>query len=355
MRKIVALLLICMLLLSGCSNWLKSSYSSVKPHEEPLHQQGDPEVSVSNSEEMRDALISVIEAGAESGVVYIRHETEDSARQDMDRAISDVCTNNPFAAYSVEKISYAFGNRNGRKAMSIQVDYLPNRIRADKILRIETLEQVEEQLTQRLDACDAAVVLYLDNPEQVDYAQIVEDYAITHPEKVMESPDVTVNLYPELAQQQVVEIKFTYQTSRAELRTLQNKVAPVFASAAQYVTGEWTPTEKAQRLYAFLMERYAYNIQTSITPAYSLLLHGVGDSRAFATVYAAMCRQAELDCRMVTGTRNGTAWVWNAVQIDGEYYYIDLLFCNENGGFRLSKQEEMPNYVWDYSAYPMAE
>ena len=196
MRKIVAVLLTCMLLLSGCSDWLRSSYSSVKPHEEPLHQQNDPEISVSDYEEIKDALITAIEVGAESNVVFVLYETEDSARQDMDRAISDVCTNNPFAAYSVEEISYAFGNRNGRKAMSIQIDYLPNRIRADKILRIETLEQVEEQLTQRLDACDAGVVLYLDNPEQVDYTQIAEDYAIAHPEKVMESPEVTVNLYP---------------------------------------------------------------------------------------------------------------------------------------------------------------
>ena len=44
------------------------------------------------------------------------------------------------------------------------------------------------------------------------------------------------------------------------------------------------------------MERYDYRIETSITPAYSLLRHGVGDSRAFAVVYAAMCQQAGLEC-----------------------------------------------------------
>ena len=129
----------------------------------------------------------------------------------------------------------------------------------------------------------------------------------------------------------------------------------VFSSAAQHATGDWTAAEKAQRLYGFLMDRYEYNIQTSITPAYSLLLHGVGDSRAFAMVYSAMCRQAGLDGHVVTGTREGTSWVWNAVQIDGEYYYIDLLRCNESDGFRLYTQAEMTSYVWDYSAYPIVE
>ena len=115
-------------------------------------------------------------------------------------------------------------------------------------------------------------------------------------------------------------------------------------------------SQKAEMLYTFVMNRYDYyDIQTSITPVYSLLLHGIGDSQAFAMVYAAMCRQASLNAYVISGTRDGAPWVWNAVQIDGEYYYIDLLRCNEGDGFRLYTQAEMTNYVWDSSAYPVAE
>ena len=49
-----------------------------------------------------------------------------------------------------------------------------------------------------------------------------------------------------------------------------------------YVSGEGEDFQKFSQLDGFLMERFDYKFETSITPAYSLLHHGVGDSRAFA-------------------------------------------------------------------------
>ena len=353
MKRITALFLIMSLLLCGCSFWMDGSYSSVEPHEEPSKQTGDSAVAVYNYGDVTAALSNLVESGKESGMLSMQYESEEKVQEDLDAAVEQVSKNNPFAAYAVEKIDYQFGTSGGRKAVSIQISYLQNRTAVDKIQRAETLQQVEQIIYQQLDACAAGVVVYFESLEQPDYAQWVADYALAYPQQVMEAPEITVSLYPEEGEKQIVELKFSYQTSRAELRTLQNKVAPVFASAAQYVSGKWSAEQKAQRLYEFLMERYEYNIQTSITPAYSLLLHGVGDHRAFAMVYGAMCREAGLNCHLVTGTRAGTPWVWNAVQLDGEYYYIDLLNSADTG-FRLYAQGEMTEYVWDYSAYPTA-
>ena len=351
MKRITALLLMISLLLCGCSFWLDGSYSSVEPHEEPSNQTGVTAVTVYNYTDVTTALSNLVESGKVSGMLSMQYESEEKAKVDLERAVAETSKNNPFAAYAVEKIHYQFGTSGGRKAVSIQITYLENRTQTDKIQRLKTLGQVEQLIAQQLDACAAGMVVYFDNSEQPDYAQMVADYALAYPQHVMEVPEVTVSLYPEQGEKQIAELKFSYQTSRAELRTLQNKVAPVFTSAARHVSGKWTAEEKAQRLYEFLMERYEYNIQTSITPAYSLLLHGVGDQRAFAMVYGAMCREAGLNCYMVTGTRAGTPWVWNAVQLDGVYYYIDLLNSTDTG-FRLYTQEEMKEYVWDYSAYP---
>lgn len=355
MKRMGALFIALCLMLSGCGLWLDGSYSSVEPHTQPSNQTDKPAITVSDYEELKMSLISMVESGAESAVLSLTYAEEDLARTDMEKAIREVCRKDPFAAYAVERMDYAFGTSGGQKAVSVQITYLQNRVETDQIQRVKTLSHVQKIVADGLDACDAGVVLYFENPEQVDYAQMVEDYALEYPQRVMEVPEVTVRLYPEQGTEQIVELKFSYQTSREELRTLQNKVAPVFSSASQHVAGDWTAAEKAQRLYAFLMERYEYNIRTSITPAYSLLVHGVGDNRAFAVVYAAMCRQAEVDCRVVTGTREGEPWVWNAVQIDGVYYYLDLLRCSSEGAFQLHPQEEMTDYVWDYSAYPIAE
>ena len=150
----------------------------------------------------------------------------------------------------------------------------------------------------------------------------------------------------------MLELIFTYQTSRDSLRRMQTQVQPVFDSAALYVSGEGEDYQKLSQLYGFLTERFDYKFETSITPAYSLLRHGVGDSRAFATVYAAMCRGAGLECMTVTGTRAGEPWTWNIVMDNGCYYHVDLLRSNAVGQFRTYTDSQMSNYVWDYSDYP---
>lgn len=353
MKRILALLLMLCLLLGGCSNWIDGNYSAVAPHTEPSNRVQRPNISVYNYVELTAALDSIIESGTESSILSLQYGTDETNRRDVEQAVREVQNRNPYAAYAVESIGYVFGVSGSRNAVNVRVAYLPNRVRMDKIQRVQTVAEARRIVTQHLDDCSAGVVLHFDIPEQIDYVQIVEDYALENPLMVMELPDVSVSLYPEGGQSQIVELKFSYQTSRVELRTMQNKVAPVFSSAQQYVAGSWSDAERCLRLYTFLMKRYDYNIQTSITPAYSLLLHGVGDSRAFAMVYAAMCNQAGVACRVVPGTRDGSPWVWNAVQINGEYYYLDLLRCKQDGVFTLYKQDQMGSYVWDYSAYPV--
>lgn len=353
MKKIAAFLMVLCLLLSGCSFWMNGSYSAVVPHTEPSNQTEKPVVNVSDYEELKAAIISMVDSSADSGVLYMQYTLDELARADMDAAVRDVCHNHPFAAYAVETMDYEFGTVGGRNAASVHITYLQNRVSKERIRRVDDLPQIKELIVERMEACESSVVLIFDSLNHVDYAQMAADCATEYPQRIMEAPEVTVSLYPEEGQEQIVELKFTYQTRREELRTLQNKVTPVFYSAAQFVTGDWTAEEKAARLYTFLMDRYEYNIQTSITPAYSLLLHGVGDNRAFAMVYAAMCRQSDVDCQVVTGTREGTPWVWNVLRIDGVYYYLDLLRSSSEGGFQMYTQDEMTDYVWDYSAYPV--
>ena len=353
MKRILALILALCLLLGGCSNWTDGSYSSVTPHTEPSNRGQKTTISVYSYADLTAALGSIIESGTESGILSLQYGTDETNRRDVELAVREVQNRNPYAAYAVESVGYVFGVSGGRNAVSVHIAYQPNRVRMDKIQWVQTASEVKRVVKQQLDECSAGTVLYFDIAEHIDYAQIVEDYALENPLMVMEKPTVSVSLYPETGRPQIVELKFTYQTNRVELRTMQNKVAPVFASAQQYVAGSWSDAEKCLRLYSFLMDRYDYNLQTSITPAYSLLLHGVGDSRAFAIVYAQMCQQAGIECYVVPGTRNGETWVWNAMKINGEYYYLDLLRCNQSGVFTLYEQSQMGSYVWDYSAYPM--
>lgn len=348
MKRIVVLTVALCLMLSGCSQWMSSSYSSVESHTETNQQESDPALTVSSYSQLCKALITLVRDGQTRGALSVLYAEENEIRADMDQAIEEICRSNPFAVYTVEEISYECGSGSGGKTVSVRITYLQDRARADRIQRVQNAEQANWFVIQQLEACEADAVLYVDTLERLDYDRIVREHAIANPHTVMEIPQVSVSYYPEDAQQQIVEIKFTYQTNREELRVLRNKVSPVFASAQQHTTGNYSAMEKLSRLYSFLMGRYdEYTVQTSITPTYSLLLHGEGDSQAFAMVYGAMCRQAGIECRVVIGTYNGEPWAWNAVEFNGEYYYIDLLRCSRERQFRLRTSEEMAAYQWD--------
>lgn len=353
MKKMIGLFLLLSILLSGCSYWMNGSYSSVVPHTEPNTQISTPATSVANYFQTKTSLTAMIMNSAESAVLTIQYESEEEAERDMRKAIKEVCESDPYAVYAVDNIRYEKGSSSGQSAFHVQIAYLQGRVDVKTIHTVKNMEDVEILIAEQLNACSAGVVFYCESWGEKDYAQIVADYAHTNPHKVIEEPEVTVNRYPENATKQVIELKFKYQTSRASLRTMQSQVELVFASAESSVDRTKVALEQCSQLYNFLMNRFpAYEIQTSITPAYSLLRHGVGDERAFATVYAAMCRRVGLDCEVVTGTRDGELWTWNVVEIENVYYHIDLLRNREEGQLHVHTGEEMLAYVWDYSQYP---
>ena len=91
-------------------------------------------------------------------------------------------------------------------------------------------------------------------------------------------------------------------------------------------------------------------------PAYSLLCQRVAHSLSFASVFYAECLTANLECRIVTGTLNGSTRDWNLLRIDGDYYYVDLMRSIEleETELQLLTQQELEEagYLWDASAYP---
>ena len=354
-RRMICLLMAICLFLSGCSTWMDGEYHSVTPHQEQLSAVQSGTQSAATYPELQAALTQMVDSGTESGVISVAEYNQSMVETGMSMAVQYLKTMYPLGAYAIEEINYEIGSSGGKPAISVNITYLHGRSEIRKIRAVGDMEAAQKEIADALERCDSGVVLLVSGFTQTDVAQFVEDYTVLHPDIVMETPEVAVGIYPDMGNDRILELKFTYQTSRESLRQMQAQVEPYFASASLYVSGNGSDTQKSAQLYAFLMERYDYKIETSITPAYSLLCHGVGDAEAFATVYAAMCRQAGLECQVVTGTKAGEPWWWNMVCDDGVYYHVDLLQCNAVGSFREMVDMEMEGYVWDYSAYDPAE
>lgn len=355
-RKVIAAMLLLSVLLGGCSGWMEGHYVSVEPHTEEGYQNNMEITEVTNYLQLRNALTSIVQSGRESSVISMASYGGSDVVEDMEAAIRYIRERLPIGAYAVDWIKYELGTTVGIPAVALTVGYNHKRAEIGRIRQVEDMEDAEAVVQSALRLCQPSVVMQISNYRtNADYALMVEKYAASHPNKVMEIPQVTANVYPETGSVRVVELVFTYQTDRNSLRSMQNYSESIFDSAALYVSAEDEQHVEFEQLYSFLMERNDYKLETSITPTYSLLRHGVGDSKAFALVYSAMCRQAGLECLVVSGTKEGEPWFWNIICIDGVYRHVDLLQLHTSGGFYPRTDDQMDGYVWDYSSYPVCE
>lgn len=350
MKKLIPIFLTLSLLLSGCA-MPGEKYVSVKPHREQRQNAQNEAATAANSLDLIHVLEDMIRDGAENGVIYIPDYPAEHVEGGMEVAVGYAMNTYPLGAYAVEEISYQIGTTGGLPAMAVSIAYRHSDVEIRQIRDIVQMDEAQPLVAAALEGYDPRLVLRVELFFERDFQQMVRDYAETYPETVMEIPQVTVGIYGS-GPGRVVELSFAYQNGRDALRSMQSQVKPVFEAAELYVSGSAADRQKYSQLYAFLVERFDYKVETSITPAYSLLQHGVGDSRAFATVYAAMCRRAGLECIVVTGTRSGEPWVWNMIRLGETWQHIDLLNCNALGRFQERSDREMDGYVWDYSAYP---
>ena len=347
----IAAVLVAALLLTGCS-WMDGSYVSVTPHQVGLGQTGEGTVhAVRNYAELRGALIGMIDSGAERALFSLAEYPREEVPEDLQRAVAYAREIYPVGAYAVESIDYNFGTGLGASALSVDITYRRSRAKIESIRTVRWISGAKKEVEDALDQIADSLVLQIAGYQETDFGAIILGYAQRNPDRVMEVPGVSVRIFPDRGETRVVELSFHYRTDRSELRSMREQVEPVFSSAALYVTGTAGEQTKFSQLHAFLMERMDYTIESTITPAYSLLCQGVGDSRAFAQIYAAMCSRIGLEARVVSGKRGGELRWWNLVRIDGRWYHLDLLADQQ---FVLLTDGQMGEYEWDREAYPAA-
>lgn len=347
MRRVLSvfLLIATVLSLCGCSLF-SETYVSQRPHQGNNHSSQSGQQMASSYPEIYAALVSLVGQGETTGVIILSEVNEQVGRSYMQAAVKNVMSQDPVGAYAVENIQFDMGTNAGRMAVGVQIHYSRSRADIANIKSVKTMEEAELLIGQSLEQASDAVVFRVEQFEQLDFAATVRRYGEANAAMVMEVPQVMTAVYPHTGQNRLVELTFTYHNSQEDLLKMQALVRPVFTAAELYVQGESSSRKKFQQLYSFLMERTDYELRSSTTPTYSLLQDGIGDSKAFACVYAAMCRQAGLECRTVTGTKDGKAWSWNRVVISNRVYYIDLIEAEQTGRLQLRTASEMTGYTW---------
>ena len=351
-RAVLAGILSMCICLSGCGVLQGRDYVWQESRPLPSAPAEVRPLSAGNAEQLRAVLTTLVESGTVQATVSVARYDQTALEAELQQTMETLQREHPIAAYAVESVRCTPGTMGGERVVAVEIQYLHGKAEIQKIVRVADMQAAEVAIHEALDACEPELVLLVEQYSQRDMTQLVEDYALGNPHLVMEMPRVTACAYPEEGESRVLAMQFTYQTSREILKQMRRQVEDLFQSARFFITGYRTDEQRFNRLYIWLMQTNEHTEQTSITPAYSLLQYGIGDSRAYATVYTALCRKSNLTCMTVSGTKNGESRYWNLVCVDGMYYHLDLLQCNADGGFALRTDGQMTDYVWDYDAYP---
>lgn len=346
-RFLVILLTAICLLLSGCSIY-EGRYSHVVPHQLQSVQNQSQTLRARSAEELCSILDSLVASTTSNAAIYIERIGEEELEAVLNSAAEYMRNDSPVGTFALDDISLEVGTNRGRTAVAAELSFNRSAVEIRQIITAGDISQARLEIENALAACRPRLALHILEYQDTDFTQMVADLSRENIQNIMEQPHVAEEVFG-TGSSRVVELNFSYENSRDALRAMQAQVQPIFNAANLYVSGDAQDAQKFSHLYAFLMERFDYTFETSITPAYSLLMHGVGDSRTFAYVYAAMCHNAGLSCDVVTGTRYGEPWTWNRIAYDDTEYYVDLIRCSHNGNFWAMHPADLAGYVWDYS------
>ena len=358
MQKRLCLLLAALaLFLTACGSVFDREYVSVTDYELPVQEQrGEAEgVPVQNEAELRRYLTELLNEDATEGRIVFDSAYEGDLSADLANACWKVRTQDALFAYCVATISYDISRMVNHAEARIVIRYTEADQARDNIVRLQLTTGLEEELLGALERGDNRLVVLIGRSSlsAEDISSLASQVYRAEPRLQPKEPRVMVNMLSGTGLQRLYEINFSYGMNQEDLAQRRAQVQ----SLSPFEGENRAPREPALRALqacSYLMDNCSYS-ENAPSDIYAALIQGEANSEGLALAYVELCRQLALPCQIVYGQRDWRSRCWNIVQINGEYYHVDVAACILSGpesGF-LQRDESMWTYYrWDISSYP---
>lgn len=364
-RGILALLLAAVLILSGCSAMLNQTYIRVAPAEERLSTGDDPSViEVGDRSALTSAVLSLVRQRAEHGVIRLKNYRGD-VEADLSAACLEVAQEDPLGSFAVEGIRHDCSHIISYYEANLYITYRRTPEQVAGLVRVTGSGAIRTELSGALSAFSPEALL------QVSYFAEDEEYIRTlaqqayygSPATALGMPGLTINLYPAQPHgyQRIVELQLTYPDSPEILRQKSEQLLEAAQALTEPLMEE--PGDRALEELFTLLHRRALPVEEEVpvpeeetgavpertgvcATAWHALVEGQADSEGLALALTLMCQQLNLECTVVTGTRDGQNHAWNIVRLEnGEYRHIDA--SQADGLFRSDADMVAASYSWN--------
>lgn len=141
-----------------------------------------------------------------------------------------------------------------------------------------------------------------------------------------------------------VEKEDSYESKKSDVidRILYEKIYDKILELAEYDDSIATMTDASRLSLDMRIQRSAYGA----------LVDGHTVCTGYARGFGALCKELNLPCWVVSGTRNGVRHTWNLVKADGELLYVDCTAGDTGSGkeqtlFFTKEQMDANGYIMD--------
>ena len=355
--KRLALFLFLLLTLTGCS-LAPDEYLYITPHVDSSSQSNPSDAVVAeNYLSLKNAILSMVRTGQTEGIIHVTNY-DGSVEEDLAEAAYEVSKLDPLGAYAVDYMTHSCAQIVSYYEIQIDITFRRTAQEIAEIISVSTQKQLEERLQQAIDRTDDRLTLRLTGyrDQEQNVPAFVEEYCTANPGTVMEVPSLSVSIYPESGSIRIMEIDFNYTNPPEVLQSMQKAVQESIDGAAEYIRYRETDWDKSQLLFTYLMERFQYSDAETTTPLYDALCSGVADPVGLAQAWQLICDRAGVECYTVSGMREGEAYLWNIVRLDGYYRHVDLARCAlELNDLVFWSDNDMSEYYWNTDVFPACE
>ena len=386
MKKMLVLLM-CVVLLSGCGNLFARDYS----YSAPFTGTGSGGGAAGNATEignynmLRSALLDLINAHAETAAFRFSRYSGTVA-DDLAAACLEIRTSHPLGVWAVESIGYDTSRIVSYYVADLRISYQRSAEEIASIVVVTGTEDLRSRLRTLLtDYADGGVFRVYSSPAgEADIRAMLRDAAFSDPVAVAAEPSAEIRSYPAEGANRIFELTLDYGFPAAALRRMTGTLetqgqetadalresvlselppeadpAPrlALAAAALLSPAAQSPAEDGSTLDAFPSTTQTDPEDPVRSTAYGALVRSEADSKGAALGYKVLCDAMGLDCLVVAGSMGGMGaeeHYWNILELDGEHYHVDVSRFSQDPAraFLLDDESLWGEYIWDTDRYP---
>ncbi|MBO5785872.1 MAG: hypothetical protein J6R45_00970, partial [Clostridia bacterium] len=121
-----------------------------------------------------------------------------------------------------------------------------------------------------------------------------------------------------------IELMPNYRMDATERATAVEYVNGVLDAVIASMPKGLDDYEKALYLHDFMCVSFEYDLGYEIANIYDMIIEGKGVCTGYALLYDELLSRVGIESRAVVSPSNSLNHMWNEVQIDGEWYYVDV-------------------------------